>query len=259
MNDQNANATATVLRRFPSKKNEVFLVRRAGELVVMKRFASPEAAEKERELLRQAAAAGLPVPRVLPEGFLSYVEAPTLLDLLEDAEARIARQTSTVADELPALRQAYEATFCWLRGWHRATGLIAADVNARNYLYDGTVLTGLDLEDARPGKPEEDIGRALAFMLRYDPAESPLKQALYRDLTGGLQRCATAAGKRKREGRREHQGSPEDAPEDKREHETERPDPGLNSNCDLGPDLDPDLIEACCADELRAMQLRRTK
>jgi len=178
----------SVLGDLPSKKNNVCRVQWGSEVLVIKRFATPEAAAVEQTLRQRAAAAGLAVPAAAPVLATVYQDAPTLLDLLEVAEERLARHATTVAAAAASLSVAWQALFRWLVAFHEATGHIVGDVNARNFLYDAQAATlyGLDFEDARPGAPEEDVGRALAFLLNYDPVESPLKRAVCDDLRARL-------------------------------------------------------------------------
>jgi len=176
---------------FKSRKNDVSMVDLDGQTAVLKRFADPAAAMRERAMMDRAAAAGLAVPALLPANAYEYVDAPTLAELLEQAEARLTAGKSTLESERGPLLDAWQALFKWLWNFHAATGLIMGDVNARNFLYGDGTLTGFDFEDAREGEIEEDVGRSLAFMMAYDPIESPLKQALWTELTAWLE---TAGG-----------------------------------------------------------------
>ncbi|MCL2695946.1 MAG: phosphotransferase, partial [Clostridiales bacterium] len=156
--------------KFYSKRNTVIL----RDSLVEKRVASPAAAALEAAMLTQLHAAGVPVPELIAqEGStikMSYIDGEPLPDLLTRLEtAHCERDTAhSIADSLIE----------WLADFYRAMdGQIRGDVNGRNFLWDGARWWGVDFEQRETGERAQDIGRLLAFVLTYDPPNTPIKRA----------------------------------------------------------------------------------
>jgi len=156
--------------KFYSKKNTVIF--RDG--VVEKHVASDEAAAREAAMLARLAAAGVHVPRVIARENqvikMSYISGETLPDLLGQLESAHC--------PLPTVHSCADGLIVWLADFYRAAaGEIRGDVNGRNFLWDGTHWWGVDFEARAAGERARDIGRLLAFILTYDPPDTPIKNA----------------------------------------------------------------------------------
>ena len=167
------------VKKFKSRKNSVELVRLGDLTLVRKQFSCLAGYEKERAIYELLQGKGLAVPRLAcgsEEGVLlfEYLDAPTLCELLEQAEE------GHCSEEL--LIEAYLLLFEWLQEFHSLTGQCMRDMNARNFLFDGKTLYGLDFESVDDGIVEDDIGRALAFLMTYHPEGSSLKRAVQQRL-----------------------------------------------------------------------------
>lgn len=159
-------------RCFYSKRNQVFLGRLLEAprqlQVVVKIHACPETAAREARLLGQLRRAGVRVPRLLEaEGrhlLLEYLPGPLVSDLMDQGQSGGEWVRMLVS---------------WLSRLHRfrrrAPGAVSlkGDVNLRNFLVCRGRLYGLDFEREHYGPPEEDLGRASAFILTHSPAFTP--------------------------------------------------------------------------------------
>ncbi|MCL2818320.1 MAG: hypothetical protein FWD41_01110 [Actinomycetia bacterium] len=152
-------------------------MRENGHAIVRKQFIDDEGYEKEMSVYEILDGSTVAHPRVL-KGYadncmyFEYLDAPTVCDLLEQAEAG-------QIDEL-VVRTAYEKMVDWLLAFNRLTHLSMGDVNARNFLFDGHTLYGIDFESTcAVGPLEVDIGQALAFLMSYYPEDSLIKHRLY--------------------------------------------------------------------------------
>lgn len=171
-------------KRFYSRKNNVTL----WHGLVRKRVASAEKARAEAVRLRALRKHGLAVPRVIwvcgCSLFLEYIKGETVTDALTRIE-RIPFDSVWVS----ALAQG----FCdWLADYFRAvdwqtTGRIPDDVNCRNFLLTPQgEFYGIDFETDACGAREEAVGKLLAFLGTYEPAETPLKRRLCEEVLARL-------------------------------------------------------------------------
>jgi RIO-like serine/threonine protein kinase len=170
--------------RFKSKKNEVFL--RNG--IVEKHRTVPEAATFEANMLKSLHAKGLAVPRVLSvENNLikmEYIEGLTLPDLIDELESK--------EHSIKEIEKIAKALVVWLSEFFiaidtRRTGKGRGDINGRNFIFDGEKIWGIDFEEesldwhfspkqeAESDVIEKDIAQLMAFVLNYDPSNTPLK------------------------------------------------------------------------------------
>lgn len=150
-----------VLRRFPSKKNRVYLVERDGRLLIMKLFQNDRWLN-EFQVLGKAYSVGVPVPEPVEmreKGILmEYVNGRTVNDYLEEHGR-------------PDLVMGVAS---WLAGFHRAfrsdngTVLLKSDAIFKNFILSDRIY-GIDFELSRPGIPEEDVGEAISFLLDTYP------------------------------------------------------------------------------------------
>ncbi len=181
-----------IIREFISRQHAVCLVRLPpgdprGEVAVCKRYDGDGAGcEKEANWLAGLAAQGVAVPRLLAvrEDYLllEYLTGPTLLDILlapESAGAvKVGRATGSIIAALGDWYETFYAAAKALTGERIAYG----DVNFRNFIVRDRIY-GIDPEDCRSGRPEEDAGKMAAFALTYTPAFTPWKRSLARALS----------------------------------------------------------------------------
>ncbi len=151
----------TLVTRFLSRKNNVYLVRRGDERLILKVFSS-DRSDNEYKVLRDAYNAGIPVPRPVeqngPAILMQYVEGKTVNDLVDEG-----------AGPEPVLGVA-----SWLARFHRrfigedGQVLLKSDAIFKNFIVADRVY-GIDFELSRPGRPEEDVGEAISFLLDTNP------------------------------------------------------------------------------------------
>lgn len=153
--------------RFTSRRNYVRTVEYDGQTAVRKLFFSPEDWQREKEILRTLTGI-VPVPKCIASvpGILltEYLPHPTLLDELERQE----REGFSAAPWL-SLRK-------WLEKAHACTNLVPSDGNLRNFLWNGAQVTGLDFENYTAGELSDTLPAVAAFLLEYDPKDTPVKR-----------------------------------------------------------------------------------
>jgi tRNA A-37 threonylcarbamoyl transferase component Bud32 len=151
----------TLIRKFASRKNNVYLVEKDGRPLVMKLFSS-DRYSNEYCILQAAHSAGIAVPRPVEQKgkaiLMEYVDGPTVNDLI-DRDRRM--------DLVPEVAS-------WLAGFHRAfvTGdnevLLKSDAIFKNFIVADRIY-GIDFELSKWGRPEEDVGEAISFLLDTAP------------------------------------------------------------------------------------------
>lgn len=191
----------SVEKKFISRKNNVFLVKtsKPGEkekYLVHKKYSRPGRMPGEIEMLCLLKGKGVPVPQIYNTGenyiLLEYLEGPLFLDFFCWQESISGSESSSLKE--PAYQSIY--SLCrWFKDFYTAsreiTGrqLIMGDVNLRNFIIREKIY-GIDLEECREGKIEEDIGSLCAYALTYSPSFSSWKMAmtgeLFQILTGEL-------------------------------------------------------------------------
>ena len=146
--------------RFQSRKNDVYLVGRDGKQMVLKLYRN-DRCQVEFETLNAAHKAGVPVPSTIEMRekalLMEYVPGMTVNDYL--GTAQMDEMVLGVAD--------------WLASYHRAfyaDGLVRlkSDAIFKNFIASDRVY-GIDFELSRPGRPEVDVGEALAYFLSTYP------------------------------------------------------------------------------------------
>lgn len=151
----------TLINRFLSRKNNVYLVRRGDERLILKVFSS-DRSDNEYKVLRDAYNANIPVPRPVEQNgqaiLMQYVEGRTVNDLVDEG-----------AGPEPVLGVA-----SWLARFHRTflgeddRVLLKSDAIFKNFIVADQVY-GIDFELSRRGLPEEDVGEAISFLLDTNP------------------------------------------------------------------------------------------
>jgi len=170
-----------IIRKFMSRKNAVYLVDRDGLRLVLKIYDS-DRWKNEAEALRSARQAGIAVPRVVEVKekalLMEFVPGKPVNDYLETGRMREA--VLGVAD--------------WLASYHKAFRSgdevrVKSDVIFKNFIVSDRVY-GLDFEGSRAGRPEEDVGEALAYLLDTDPMFPAEKFRLGREFVGRYEKAA---------------------------------------------------------------------
>jgi tRNA A-37 threonylcarbamoyl transferase component Bud32 len=151
----------TVIKKFASRKNSVYLVEREGRPLVMKIFSSDRYGN-EYCILQAAYSAGIPVPRPVEQKgkaiLMEYVDGQTVNDLLDSGQR-------------PDLVLGVAS---WLARFHRAfvTGdgdvLLKSDAIFKNFIVADRIY-GVDFELTKWGRPEEDVGETISFLLDTSP------------------------------------------------------------------------------------------
>lgn len=134
---------------------------------VYKKFlnGNPEKEYRNIEIL-----SGINIPAVLARSEKAlcseYIEGQTLLQALETSE----KQNHTFDRYI----------FLWIefmqRFYKTMPGYIYKDINFRNFIVKDNCIYGVDLEEIQKGLPKTDIGRAVAFLLSYDPSFTEYKK-----------------------------------------------------------------------------------
>ena len=72
----------------------------------------------------------------------------------------------------------WEAFAQWVRQCHDDCGMVCGDGNLRNFLWDDLEnrCVGLDFEEYRRGELPEAGANLVAYLMEYDPADSPVKR-----------------------------------------------------------------------------------
>lgn len=160
------------IQTFQSKRNSVTLFQTVQGLIVKKRFADPIDAAKEASVYGVLDGKPLKTAKLIAQRgdslFFSYLSGITFVDLLERQE------------QSGLLFSPWEKLLDWLFDFYHLTGLVMADLNLRNFLYDDTLdeVAGLDFEESKIGAFEDMIARLCAYILLYDPAFTPLKEKI---------------------------------------------------------------------------------
>lgn len=150
----------SLVKKFPSKKNSVYLVERDSRRLVLKLYDNDRCAY-EYSVLKVCRDEGIAVPEPLElkgnallmeyvKGELAndYVNTPGMGDVVLDIASWLAL---------------FHSTFCY-----GERSLLKSDVNFKNFIV-GDRLYGLDFELSKLGKSEADVGDAIAYLISTYP------------------------------------------------------------------------------------------
>ena len=116
-----------ILRKFTSKRNDVFLAEDENGRFVIKRYARAEDAVAEKAVYDLLSVGKVRIPKLLTsdehELKLEYIDGVTFTELLESQER------AQSVDFAP-----WEALVKWLCLFNKKTGLIPGDCNLRNFI-----------------------------------------------------------------------------------------------------------------------------
>ncbi len=161
-----------ILKKFTSKRNEVFLAEDGSGRFVIKRYASAEDAAAEKAVYDLLSGGKVCIPKILSYGEheleLEYVDGVTFTELLEQQER------AESVDFGP-----WETLVKWLCLFNKETGLAPGDCNLRNFILDAQgQVCGIDFEQCGECGILETAGAVCAFVELYDPQETPLKMSV---------------------------------------------------------------------------------
>jgi tRNA A-37 threonylcarbamoyl transferase component Bud32 len=168
-------AGLSVVKKFPSRKNAVYLVERGGWRLVLKIYDS-DRWKNEAEALVEARKAGIAVP-----GVVETKEKALLMEFIPGRPVNDYLETGR-------MREAVLGVADWLASFHKAFRSggevrLKSDAIFKNFIVSDRVY-GLDLELSRMGRPEEDVGEALAYLLDTDPMFTEEKFGLGSEFIG---------------------------------------------------------------------------
>jgi hypothetical protein len=164
----------TVSSRFYSRKNQVFSAESMefGRCVV-KVHSNPENCKREIYMLKLLQSNNVSVPALYYSGhdyiIMECLDGMTLLDAICSLE-----------EGQHSIKDIAEGMSSWLRSFYKASGdsrgriTLLGDVNFRNFMVMNSIY-GIDFEDIRTGRAEEDAGEICAFFLTYTPEFTPWK------------------------------------------------------------------------------------
>lgn len=162
----------TIEEEFFSRRNHVYKLhakRMSGEdfFIVLKKF---NCGNIQDEFAVINALQGIRVPKILAKTkntiCLEYISGPTLLSAFESSEIKGEPCNELIEQFVDFLGSFYDSL----------PGSIYGDVNFRNFIVGSGGVYGIDLENVHTGLKETDIGKAVAFLLTYNPAFTDYKK-----------------------------------------------------------------------------------
>lgn len=151
----------------PSIRNRVWLVETDVRPVVVKRSLSGRSPEEfETMLLAKKAGLAVPYPLYMDNAYLvtEYISGESCSLLVN--RMFNARAAEGIGDWLGAFHESMESS---------GRSLTMCDAVLENFImHEGTVY-GVDLEDAAPGDPMDDLGRMASSILGNEPFFTPIK------------------------------------------------------------------------------------
>ena len=177
-----ANKEMYTIRKFKSKRNQVFLVKsKSNEKYVLKKYRKRKFLEKEFEILRKLNKKEINVPEIIYKSnqyiLLEYVKGETLLSFILKKEREKANYKE--------FNKIFQEIYNWLNSFYQVyredkINLIKGDINLRNFILkkikkNKVKIYGLDFENPKIGNKEEDIGKICAFTICYAPEFSQWK------------------------------------------------------------------------------------
>lgn len=161
-----------ILKKFTSKRNDVFLAEDENGRFVIKRYARSGNAAAEKAVYDLLSGGKVRIPKILSSGEhelkLEYVDGVTFTELLDSQE-----RTKSV-DFAP-----WETLVKWLCLFNKETGLAPGDCNLRNFILDAQgQVCGIDFEQCGESGILEAASAVCAFVELYNPQETPLKMSV---------------------------------------------------------------------------------
>ncbi len=165
----------SIIKKFPSRKNSVYLVDRGGWRLVLKVYES-DRWRNEAEALRAARQGGIAVPEVV-----EVSEKALLMEFIPGKPVNDYLETGRMGEAVLGVAE-------WLAYYHKAFRAgdevrVKSDAIFKNFIVSDRIY-GLDFEGSHAGRPEEDVGEALAYLLDTDPTFTEAKFGLGREFIG---------------------------------------------------------------------------
>ena len=179
----NQRVVVGAIRLVPSRRNRVWVVETDVRPVVVKRSLSGRCGN-EFESIIQAKGAGLKVPYPLFMGgdylVLEYIQGETCDVLINHMFSN----------------RAAEGMGDWLASFHCILGQgssrkVTKDAVLSNFIMADGKIFGVDLEDAGPGDPLDDVGQLCAAILGSEPFFTPIKFDLCLRMVQSYERTAS--------------------------------------------------------------------
>jgi len=163
----NQRVVLGTVRLVPSRRNRVWVVETDVRPVVVKKSLSGRCGN-EFEVIIQAKGAGLNVPYPL------FMEGDYLVSEYVQGET-----CDTLINHMFSNRAA-EGMGEWLASFHGLLGhgptrKVMKDAVLTNFILSDEKIFGVDLEDAGPGDPLDDVGQLCAAILGSEPYFTPIK------------------------------------------------------------------------------------
>lgn len=162
--------------KLTSKRNKVYRLIEDEGNSIFKTFIDKEDMKMELSILRLLNRRNCRVPEVLrvtsDSIYLEDLGDETLLDWYERSENANA---DNILPVILKLSDWFEAFYDTLRS-SKYSNYIMGDVNFRNFLIKNGEIYGIDFEQCREGKIEEDLGKLAAYSLTYDPMMTDWKK-----------------------------------------------------------------------------------
>ena len=155
-----------VLRRFTSKRNQVYLIRikEDNRIAILKKYSSEnlKLLDIEYENIIMLRASGILVPEILHKSedslIMEYIQGELVVDLVERLE---------IGDWIDKFA-------LWMTKFHEIkkgeASLLKKDVNLRNFVYSNGSIYGLDFEELEYGDARFDLGNICFFILTDEPS-----------------------------------------------------------------------------------------
>ncbi len=160
---------AVVQREFKSKKHTVGLVLFKGKIQVFKRYLPEYFSNMMQEyMILSESSSSVTKPTVLKKDdvhhllILSYIPGENLCDMMNDPSITFEEKQRLVK----LLAQWFVCFHSYFKNHHGC--VIRGDSNLRNFLFNDKIW-GVDFEESRSGKPEEDISQLCVSLLTTDP------------------------------------------------------------------------------------------
>lgn len=175
-----------IIKKFKSKKNNVYLVEIQSKRFIKKVFADKHMYVKERNFyLNVQPTFECMLPKLLRyedtcnELIIEYIAGKSVLNLVEEYEMLL---------EYDLAFSVVKKIILWLEQFSKLdyvakNRLCFHDVNFRNFIiYDGNIY-GIDFEDVQQGSIKQDIVKVIAMYLCYRPEFSEFKVEIRNRLT----------------------------------------------------------------------------
>ncbi len=166
-----------IVKRFKSKKNNVYLVKSNGDFKVLKKYSDESNFNKEKSFYDILRGENIKIPNVIKENnkeqsmLFEYIGYKTAVEMIENYELE-----SKKDECIKLILKIYK----WLKDFHSVpyiekNKLCFFDLSLRHFIIYRDEIYGIDLESIREGSLSLDVGRMLAMYMYYDVIKSDFK------------------------------------------------------------------------------------